>query len=60
MKKFEAMSAKEISEKLFYKKKSVFEKTAGSELEAALEYAKGYSVFLDNAKTEREAVYRYL
>lgn len=56
MEKIDKMSAKEISEKLFYKKKSAFEKMEASELEAAMEYAKGYSVFLDNAKTEREAV----
>lgn len=56
MGKFDGMSAKEVSERLFYKKKSVFEKMDDSELEAALEYAKGYSVFLDNAKTERETV----
>ncbi len=48
--------AKNLSDKLFYRKKSAFEKGGAAELDLALEYAKGYSVFIDSAKTEREAV----
>ncbi len=52
----ENTTAKELAEKLFYKKKSAFDVMSQSELDEAMEYAKGYSVFLDSAKTEREAV----
>ena len=41
---------------LAYKKESFFEKFGEKELKSAFEYAKGYASFLDEAKTEREAV----
>ena len=50
------MNAKELSEKLLYRKKSVYEKADEKTVDAAYEYAKGYAAFLDAAKTEREAV----
>ena len=49
-------NAKEWSEKLLYKKKSVWEAADESVPTAAFDYAKGYAAFLDAAKTEREAV----
>ena len=45
-----------LAEKLFYKSENSFEKLDASETERAFEYANGYKKFLDNAKTEREAV----
>ena len=50
------MNAKELSEKLLYTKKSVYERLDAAAIDAALDYARGYANFLDNAKTEREAV----
>ncbi|MBQ3483710.1 MAG: aminopeptidase [Clostridia bacterium] len=49
-------NAKEWSEKLFYKKKTVYESASKQALDAAHDYARGYAAFLDAAKTEREAV----
>ncbi|MBQ8474261.1 MAG: aminopeptidase [Clostridia bacterium] len=46
----------ELKEKLFYKKQSVFEVRDASQLDEARKYAEGYCKYLDNAKTEREAV----
>ncbi len=45
-----------LKEELFYKKKSAFELKNADELAKAKEYAKGYAEYLDNGKTEREAV----
>lgn len=50
------MNAKELSEKLLYRKKSVYEKTDKKTIDTAFDYAKGYAAFLNTAKTEREAV----
>ncbi|MBQ2773471.1 MAG: aminopeptidase, partial [Clostridia bacterium] len=50
------MNTKELSEKLLYRKKSVYEKADNKTVDAAFKYAKGYAAFLDDAKTEREAV----
>ena len=50
------MNAKELSEKLLYRKKSVYEKADKKTIDAAFDFAKGYAAFLDAAKTEREAV----
>ena len=47
---------KELKKKLFYKKENVFEKQTKKDAKATEKYAKGYMQFLDNAKTEREAV----
>ncbi len=46
----------ENAQKLVYKKRSVYEATEESHIDAAYEYASGYAKYLDNAKTEREAV----
>ncbi|MBQ7921329.1 MAG: aminopeptidase [Clostridia bacterium] len=45
-----------LKEQLFYKKKTAFERKNQKELAAAQKYAEGYKIFLDKAKTEREAV----
>ncbi len=50
------MNAKELSEQLLYRKKSVYEKADEKTVTAAYDYAKGYAAYLDAAKTEREAV----
>ena len=43
-------------DELFYKKKSVFDKVETEEVSSADTYCEDYKHFLDNAKTEREAV----
>jgi len=43
---------------LFYKKKNAFETWEPETMAQAMEYARGYAAFLDEAKTEREAVVR--
>ncbi len=47
-----------MSEKnpVIYEKKTVFEKAGKEVVDAAYEYAKGYTRYLDASKTEREAV----
>lgn len=45
-----------LKDELFYKKKNVFEVKTPEELAAAKEYGKNYVAWLDNVKTEREAV----
>ncbi len=52
----ENVSAKELSEKLFYKKKSAPELFDERDLEYADAYSKDYALFIDSCKTEREAV----
>lgn len=52
----EKSKSKELKEKLFYKKRTFFETAGKDGMAAALEYAKGYTEYLDNAKTERDAV----
>ncbi len=47
---------KELKKKLFYKKENVFENQTKKAAKDTEKYAKGYMQFLDNAKTEREAV----
>lgn len=47
---------KELKKKLFYKKENVFENQTKKSAKDTEKYAKGYMQFLDNAKTEREAV----
>lgn len=49
-------NAKELSNDLFYAKKSVYEKADQTVVDAAYAFAKPYAAFLDAAKTEREAV----
>ena len=48
----------ELKDTLFYKKKNFYEQFGEEELKAAFEYAKGYAAYLDDSKTEREAVAR--
>ena len=43
-----------MKNELNYKKESVYKKS--NKIEKAFEYAEGYKTFLNNAKTEREAV----
>ncbi len=49
-------AAELLTEELFYKKETAFEKMSCEELSRAQEYAVGYSDYLYNSKTEREAV----
>lgn len=51
-----ADNVKELKEKLFYEKKNGLLKADDSVVTAAFDYCEGYKIFLDNAKTEREAV----
>lgn len=50
------METKELKEKLFYKKASVYEKANDEAIDKAYDFAKDYMRYLDDAKTEREAV----
>ena len=45
-----------LEESLAYKKENFFETSSDEKISKAYEYAVGYADFLDNAKTEREAV----
>ena len=47
---------KEMLEKLSYKKKNVYETANAEKIKAIYDYADGYMKYLDEAKTEREAV----
>lgn len=49
------MTAEELKE-LEYKKQTVYEAKASTDVDSAFAYAEGYVRFLDAAKTEREAV----
>ena len=46
----------EMLEKLSYKKKNVFEEASAEKIKAIYDYNVGYAKFLDDAKTEREAI----
>lgn len=52
----EKTRGQELHDELFYKKKSAFEVKSATELSDAMKYADNYRKYLDNAKTEREAV----
>lgn len=52
----EVNKAKELQEKLFMKKKNSGLIMSETELEAADKFCDGYKRFLDDGKTEREAV----
>lgn len=52
----ENLTAKELFEELCCKKQTANEKFSESDFESADAYAKDYAVFIDSAKTEREAV----
>lgn len=54
----EKTKGQELSEKLSYTKKNVYEAADEARRQEIFEYAKGYMAFLDAAKTEREAVRR--
>ena len=47
------VEAKELKEKLFYKKKNIF---SNGENDAVFAFAEDYKIYLDNSKTERDAV----
>ena len=47
---------KKLSEALSYKKKSVYEAADSDRISAAMAYSEDYKKYLDNSKTEREAV----
>ncbi len=49
------LTAKELFDKLSYKKKNVYEASSPEEIKAIYDYSVGYMKFLDDAKTEREA-----
>ncbi|MBQ8372063.1 MAG: aminopeptidase [Clostridia bacterium] len=51
----EKISAKEMFEKLSYKKKNVFEESSAEQIKEIYDYSVGYMKYLDDAKTEREA-----
>ncbi len=46
----------EMLDKLSYKKKNIYETATPEQIERIFDYSKGYMKFLDDAKTEREAV----
>lgn len=50
------MDAKELKDNLSYKNKNAFENITEDELDRSFAFAEGYKLFLDSAKTEREAV----
>ena len=54
--KKELSEGKKLEESLFYKKENFFEVSSEEKIEAAYDYAEGYKKFLDESKTEREAV----
>ena len=50
------MDTNNLKEQLFYKKSTVYEKCGEDAINAAYSFADDYKKYLDNAKTEREAV----
>ncbi len=52
----EKTTGNEMMEKLSYKKKNVFEEASAEKIKKIYDYADGYMKYLDEAKTEREAV----
>lgn len=52
----EKITAQEMLDKLSYQKKNVFEEASPEEVRAIYDYSVGYMKYLDDAKTEREAV----
>lgn len=52
----EKTRGQELHDELFYKKKTAFETKTAGELARAMSYAEDYRKYLDNSKTEREAV----
>lgn len=52
----EKSQGQKLYEELSYKKKNIFENATPEQIQNILNYAEGYKKFLDDAKTEREAV----
>ena len=52
----EKSKGQEMLEALSYKKKNVYEESDTTKIKAIYDYATGYMNYLDNSKTEREAV----
>ena len=46
----------QMLDKLSYKKKNIYEEASSEKIKAIFDYSKGYMKYLDDAKTEREAV----
>ena len=49
-------TGKEMLDKLSYKKQNVFETASAEKVKNIFDYSEGYRKYLDNSKTEREAV----
>ena len=47
----------EMLDKLSYKKKNIYEEASSEKIKAIFDYSKGYMKYLDESKTEREAVF---
>ena len=47
-----------MENKLFYDKKTGWDRMSDADQAAMMDYAEGYKAFLDEAKTERDAVSR--
>ncbi|MDE7228966.1 MAG: aminopeptidase, partial [Oscillospiraceae bacterium] len=56
MAKNEKSTAKELKEKLFLKRDNAFQRMSDAEIKKCDKFCEGYKMFLDKAKTEREAV----
>lgn len=52
----EKTRGQQLKEDLFYRKKNVYEESDAEKIANIYSYAKGYMRYLDNSKTEREAV----
>ena len=52
----EKTTGQEMLDKLSYKKKNIYEEASAEKIKAIYDYSVGYMKYLDNAKTEREAV----
>ena len=52
----EKITGQDMLDKLSYKKKNVYEESSADEVRAIYDYSVGYMKYLDDAKTEREAV----
>ncbi|MBQ8321935.1 MAG: aminopeptidase [Clostridia bacterium] len=54
------MSEKSVGQQMFdklsYKKKNIYEEASSEKIKAIFDYSKGYMKYLDDSKTEREAV----
>ena len=52
----EKTTGQEMLDKLSYKKKNIYEESGAEKIKAIYDYSVGYMKYLDDAKTEREAV----